>query len=1348
MSPSEQQADRAERLRRAIQAKRAGTGLRPPEIALTTSDAPARLGDWQRGLWFVHQLDPQSPAYNLCSTFRVLGPIDVPRLQRAFEAVASRHRLLRSTFRADGQDALQIVHERVPLAIERIIVEEDGGLEAAAREAAEPFDLERGPLVRLRLIEETSGRNCLLTFVLHHMLADERSLELLWTELAEAYGGRLGGAAPRLQYDDYADWLRHSDRSRRDADLEYWRDVLTPLPEDLRLPFERPAPLGSPHGRLIERTSDRSSQTGIRRLAAAVGATPFMIYAFAFRLLLHRYTEGQPVAFGTPVSMRAHQATADMIGYFLNPVVIAAGVDENGRVGTAAGTFSRDLRDVLAHASVPFDMLATQLSPRRHLDRHPIFQVMFVYQVTPPPPTLGEARLEPVRLDLGASKFDVTLFVTEGEGSLQTAVEFRDDRFEVAPMLRLLEHYQTIIEHLPQDLNRRVADVPLLATREQSLLSTWECGTPLEHTDAALLPRMILDRAGSHPQAPAVVCSGAGQNYADLERAAGAVACALVSIGVTRGDRVGVFFDRSVHMIGSILAAHLAGAAYVPMDPAYPPARNRHLLEDANVAAVLTSSSLRGRLPAGSWHTVEVDTLDVRSARSVTLPDPTPDSPAYILYTSGSTGRPKGVVITHENLRASTLARTSVYTAPPARFLLLPSIAFDSSVAGIFWTLASGGTLVVPSDTEVKDVRSLARLVADERITTVLCVPSLYTQLLATGADRLRGLEAVIVAGESCPTRLAEEHFNALPHVRLFNEYGPTEATVWATVHEVTAEDRSRPVPIGRPIPGVRVQVLDFLGRRVPVGIPASGWIAGPTVARGYWKRDDLTAGRFHDATVPGTNERRYRTGDRMAWTEEGRLLFLGRDDEQIKLRGYRIEPGEIEAALFEDPSIEQVAVVARLPGGRPVDTAHFHAAQLVAFVVAKEGAGAQNWRQALAARVPEHMIPARLVTVPELPRLPNGKIDRRQLEELPLGAESAITAEQPVLSAREQALISLWEGLLGRFGIDPGDNLFELGGHSLLVIQMVAAIERDFDVTLSAADVFQHPTVHDLARRIEARRGPQARTYEQLFPIQPAGHKPPFIMAVPDFFAEALATTFRDVRPVYGIRGVSLRAEGNRGRWSTLTDLAGDVADEIQRRFPDDRYVLGGYSFGAWLAIETARVMEGLGLRIQRLYVVAPMPADFYRMGPFRVRIDGLRQPLTELGQAAVLGQWLRSNHPLTRGPYRRVRQLVAERPWRRMLSLIGSMRRRAGFPPVPRLLHADVRVERFRLHARYRPGPVHTPTIFFNPVGTTTDAAATWRPYFLGPLTIHSIPDPHDAQSVAAARDVVLQHLGAMED
>ena len=1338
--------DRAELLQQAIRLKKAAARSRSPDLSPRPANQAAHLGEMQRSLWLVHRMEPRSPAYNLTSAFRVRGPLEGTRLQRALDEVVSRHRLLRSTFQVDRDAVLQVVHPHASVPLEVLEVADGEGLATAIQEAREPFELETSPLIRFRLIEEPSER--FLVLVLHHILADERSLGFLWKEMSEAYNGRLSDAGPPVQYDDYVHWLRRRERGKRHEELDYWRRQLDPLPDDLRLPFEKPPPQvgddGAARGRLLGRTVSHTVQRGIRRLATDTGATPFMVFAFAFRLLLHRYTQGQHIAFATPVSTRSHPATANMIGYFLNPVVISTLVDEERSVEHAVRGFSRQLREALAHASVSFQSLAEALSPPRQRGRHPIFQAMFVYQETSPPPQLGDARLEPVSLDLGASKFDLTLFVTEGERSLEATVEYRADRFDEHWIHDLLNHYETLLEHLPEDLERTTAEVSMLGAHELIQLRNYAQGADSDTTEMKLLPQQILDQARRSPQSPAVTCGGVLQSYGELESSARSIAHELLAGGVSPGDRVGVFLDRSTMMIAGLLGSHWAGAAYVPLDPGYPQARNRGVLEDADVAAVLTTSSLRGRLPAGPWSAIDVDKLERGAPATLPLPDPSPGSPAYILYTSGSTGRPKGVVVTHDNLRASTAARLEAYDVPPKRFLLMPSVAFDSSVAGIFWTLAEGANLVIPTDDEARDPPRLAELVAEKRVTGLLCVPSLYAQMLGVGGELLKGLESAIVAGESCSSRLVEEHFQALPHVRLFNEYGPTEATVWATVHEITERDAARPVAIGRPIPGVRIDVLDPLGRLVPAGIPGQAWIGGRTVAKGYWRRPDLTEECFVTGADPGTTDRRYRTGDRMSWTPDGRLLFLGREDEQIKLRGFRIEPREIEAALLESSNIEQAAVVARAFGSDAAST------QLVAFVQATGTGAAGNWRQDLEKRLPDHMIPSRLVSLPELPRLPNGKIDRKRLREKVLEPEARGAAEESqVFGTREQALISLWEGLLGRSGIGLTDNFFELGGHSLLVVEMTLAIERDFEVKLSAADVFENPTVNALASRIGERGGSAAPPYQHLFPIQPAGRGLPFIVAVPHFFTPMFAARFRGERPVYGLRGVSLRPEGNRGRWRTMTDLGADLVQEIRRRFPDESCIIAGYSFGASMAIETVRLMEERGIPVHRLYLIAPMPEDFYRFGPFRLQIDGLRKPVDELSTSDALRLYARGNNPLTRRPYRRAWRWLAVEPWRRLLCLVGRLRGAAGLPLTPRILHADLRVERFRLHAQYRPGLVHTPTVMFNAKEAETDAAATWRPYFKGPFTVHETPDPHLGEaSIEAARQVILAHLHDMGD
>ncbi|MCH9651938.1 MAG: amino acid adenylation domain-containing protein [Deltaproteobacteria bacterium] len=1442
--------NRAERLRRAIEKKRAAKGKgaksspRPSDLPPRPAGEAAHLGEMQRSLWLAHQVDPDSSAYNLASGFRVQGELHLGKLQQAFDQLVARHRLLRSTFRAEAGSVLQIEHSPSPLAIERIVASDGGHLEAAIRQARLPFDLSTGPLVRLLLVEqggdeEVAKEDPLLILVLHHILADERSLGILWQELAAGYNGEAttsGAPGPRvdLQYDDYVHWQRaHRQRvhlqSQRgeevvSKELDFWRHRLDPLPENLQLAFETRSvearvleeaaaqehssagprvkadpvverrPGEKSPGRLLRQVMSPSVKEGIRRLAVDTGTTPFAIYAFAFRLLLHRYSEGRPIAFATPVSTRTQVATAGMVGYFSNPVVISTSLDEDQAVAPGIGNFSGEVREVLAHASLSFQRLVEELAPPRSPGRHPLFQAMFVYQEYQPLPRLGAARLDPVVLDLGASKFDLTLFLAEGDGDGEVAVEYRVDRFRRGWMEALLRHYGNLLEQLPERSKGAIAEISLLGPQEQQHLIAQSRGSDLKsdgtQIEGGFLPQLIFDRIRQLPDSPAVVCGGVHWSYGDLGRAAGALSQELAAVGVGSGDRVGIFLQRSAEMIAAIVGTHWAGGAYVPLDPTYPEGRNRLVLEDAEVAAVITTGELQGRLPAGPWSVIAVDSLgdssgdEPYSGKPVDLSS---DAPAYLLYTSGSTGRPKGVVISHDNLRASTGARSPVYEAALDRFLLIPSIAFDSSVAGIFWTLAAAKTLVVPVDEEARDPRRLAGLVAEERVSGLLCVPSLYGELLRGEGGLLEGLETVIVAGEACSSSLVESHFRVLPGVRLFNEYGPTEGTVWATVHEMTPLDSHRPVAIGQPIPGVQVDVLDSLGRRVPAGVPGQLWIEGPTVAQGYWRQEGLTQERFQEAGGADQRRRRFGTGDRVLWELDGRLLFLGRTDEQISLRGFRIEPGEVEAALMESAVIEEAAVVARTPQGGNANGE----TQLVAFVRVSDGGsgreadgliqpskGLQDLASTLADRLPAHMIPSRLVELPELPTLPNGKVDREALREHPLdhgeevsgfGRDGAGPGDSP-RTLQEQGLISLWEGLLGRSGLSVKDNFFLLGGHSLLVVEMTLAIERDFEVTLSANEVFENPTVEELARYIEEKAespgGRKGAAYQHLFPIQPSGDGIPFIIAVPHFFSAMFAARFRGQRPVYGLRGVSLRPEGNRGRWRTMKDLGQELMEEIRRRFPNQPVIIAGYSFGASMAVEAVRVMEEQGLPVHSLYLIAPMPIDLYRFGPFRIPLDRLPGPKKDLTGWQALRLFLQGNNLLTRPFYARLRFWLTVQPWRWLLCLVGEIRGWLGLPLTPQILHADVRLERFRLHSRYRPEVIRTPTIIFDAPEAQNDAsaganptsgpspspspqaAATWRPYFEGPFTIQETPDPHLGEASAeAARKVILRHLKDLE-
>lgn len=1369
-------SDRTARLEKALRRKRAlrasAEGARSddgatkptaagPAVPRRPADRPAVLGSLQRGLWLAHRLDPDSAAYHLVGAFRVHGALDVARLGEALSTVVSRHRILRSTFRPSGETVHQDIADPAPVPIRRIRAAPGEARAAAVRFAREPFDLETGPLVRAASVEEPDDGERLFLLVLPHLLADERSLEILWGELAVAWEGGLG-PAPEIQLDDWNATEARSAADReaeRRAAIDAWRARLDPLPSSLRLLFERPlegrppeTAGPRPRGRLFVHLPAAPTATALRDLAARAGSTPFAVGAFAFRILLDRWTQGRSAAFATPVSRRTHPATAEMVGYLLDPVVVTARVDEDLPALEALRQFDRELRETLAAPAVPFAELVEALRAPRTAGRPPLVQAMFVLREPGSTPRLGEAVLEPLDLDLGESKLDLTLFLTVRDSGVELAIEFRTDLFEEASIRALLEQAGALLAGLVESPGRSEAELTLVPADVRDRLATFSRGPALEGADPRLLPERISAVLRERPDAVAVVAGGVERTRADLDGVARRVAGTLAEAGIGRGDRVALFLPRSADLIAALVGVQRSGAAYVPLDPGYPPERNRLVLEDAEVAAVVTATAVGDRLPKGGWHRIDVERGGVSDASDSAAADrPVIDSvraedPAYLLFTSGSTGRPKGVVVDHGNLRASNEARLAFYGergVEPRRFLLIPSVAFDSSVVGIFWMLAGGGALVIPSDSEARDPRALVRRVRDDRVDGLLCVPSLWSAMLAADPDALVGLRVAIAAGEVCPRRLVGEHFRRLPDTRLFNEYGPTECTVWATVAELGPVDAGAdgPISIGNPIPGVVVDVLDDRGRRVPEEMPGAAFVAGPTVARGYWRRDDETAERFD--RDPRTAAPRYRTGDRMAWRRDGALLFLGREDEQVQLRGLRVEPAEIEAAVLDVDGVAEVAAVVRPLGGpdRPEG--------IVAFV-RTDGVVDPEWTAVVGRRLPEAMVPSRLVVVDDLPRLPNGKVDREALASRELRAEapSSETETVRIPSLIESGLVSLWEGLLGTTGLGLHDNFFRIGGHSLLAVELATAIERDIGEPIEPADVFAHPTVEGLARRIEAgaeRSGPR---WQHLFPLQPGGEGDPMVVAIPHFFAETFARRFRGERPVVGLRGIGLRPEGNLGRWKTLEELAEESADEIESRFPRRDCLLAGYSFGASMAVEVARVLESRGRAVHRLIPIAPMPLDLVDVGPLRLQLPGLDRPAADLAPGRALATWVAGLPPWRRSTWQRIWRRTAVEARRRAVCAVGRRLRSRGRPLSHEILWADVRVDRFRLHARYRPAPLAVPTTFLDPEDAGGSAFGTWRDVFTGPVEVVEVPDPHgDDTAVERAKAVLREVLDRVE-
>jgi len=874
----------------------------------------------QERLWFLHHLYPESTAYNMHGHYALDGALNPALLKASVNKVVARHDVLRTSFAAlGGRPApvvLQSLSVDVPfhdLQMVPVSARRERANQIARGQATEPFDLAAPPLIRVAIVR-FEDREHEMSLTLHHIVADEWSLEVFWRELADAYCSLSGEGESRLgplpiQYPDFAAWQRERMGELRES-IDYWERKLDTPPPGLELPSNSmtPAPR-APTGKFRAERLPRELSNSIRERARRGGTSLFVFLLTAFQTLLSRYTGESDITVGTPVSQRDRIETQSLIGFFVNTVLMR--VDLSGDP-TFAGALKRvhdSALEAFAHQDVPFEELVRRAGARGPLHENPLFRVMFVLQQESGEVELAKElvvrSLPPI--DLGVSKFDWTVFVSEVDGVFETRMEHDTAVLDSETVDRAFGHWRILLEAIAEDPERRISKLPLLTQVERAQLLDGRT----DSYASACTHELFEEFARTNPGVTAVVDASRSWSYAELDAQAERVSQRLRSVGIELEERVAIFTERSVEMLSGILGVHKAGGAYVPLDPDTPSERVRFMLDDADVRVVLTQAELENRLPKAEREVIVLDEDASDGFRERAVPSKARLSQlAYVIYTSGSTGTPKGVMITHESLAHSSLARTRYYGESPGRFLLLSSVAFDSSVAGIFWTLAQGGTLIVPPAGAERDALRIASLVADERVTHLLCLPSIYAILLEHHPERLDTLQAVMVAGEVCPRDLVEAHHDRLPSTRLYNEYGPTEATVWSTVHHASQADETGPVPIGRPIPGAEVFVLDDNKNPVPVGVCGELYIGGPGLARGYLNQPELTSAGFLPHPFRDTpGARLYRSGDLARFRSDGELIFMGRRDRQVKIRGHRIELEEIEDVVARHAAVAEVAV-------------------------------------------------------------------------------------------------------------------------------------------------------------------------------------------------------------------------------------------------------------------------------------------------------------------------------------------------------------------------------------------------------------------------------------------------------
>jgi amino acid adenylation domain-containing protein len=1074
-------------------------------VARRTGSGLAPLSFPQQQIWLHSQIAPGVPVYNEPVTIYRDGPLDLSILKKCFAEVFRRHEAWRTTFDVIHGEPVQIVNAvpalNVPLVDLRDLPEPErnaAALRAATEDARRPFDLKQCPLLRAKVVR-LADEEYRIYITLHHLIFDGLSIyQVFLPELAQLYDAFSRGEPsplpePPIQYSDFAFWQRNYLRDGvLSQHLDYWRQKLAGDLPVLDLPADYPRPaVQTFRGAIQTLHLSRELSEQLKALGKKENSTLFITLLAAFKSLLHRYSGQDDLLVGTVAGSRKRSDFESLLGCFQNPVVLRTDFSGSPSFSQILSRVRETTLAALQHDEVPFELVVKELHAERDLSRNPLVQVAFtvVPQTASPRPGWSAGQWD---VETGAAKFDLYLEMEQDTDGLTARFMYRSDLFRPETIERLKINFTTLLEGIVAHPEQSIETLPLLTQRErQQLLVEWN-DTKVEYPADLLLHDLVQRAALESPAAVAVACGEKTVTYRELESQSNRLAQELRQSGVGRETVVGLYFERSLEMVIAILGVLKTGGTCLPLDPAYPAERLAFMVEETEAPLLITHSRLQSQLPLHHAQVICIDRMKLDGAQpSASAPSPvaTPDSVAYLIYTSGSTGQPKGVRVTHRGLVNSTLARKTYYPEPLTSFLLLSSFTFDSSLAGIFWTLSAGGTLVLPPDQSRWDVNSLPSLAAQHKVSHLLCVPSLYKMMLETaGREDFSSLRVAIVAGESCPSHLVAQHHAQVPRAALYNEYGPTEATVWSSVYKCEPQPDSSRVPIGQPIANTQIYVLDSLMQPVPIGVTGELHVGGAGVTAGYWKRPELNTQKF--VVNPfSANSLLYKTGDKVRHRFDGNLEWLGRMDGQIKLRGFRLELGEIETALAADPRVLRSVVQVRetQTGGQ----------QLVAYIVPQAGVqlSAETWREHLTGRLPAHAVPAAFVLLEAIPELPNGKVDVRRLPP-PDGAGQGKAAKISPRSPVEEVIAGIWAQVLQRDHIAIRENFFALGGHSLLAAKVVSRIFQVLGVELPLRSIFERPTVEGLAALIESSRLERSAAFTQPIASVPRDVNPPLSFA------------------------------------------------------------------------------------------------------------------------------------------------------------------------------------------------------------------------------------------------------------
>ncbi|MGH8902423.1 MAG: amino acid adenylation domain-containing protein [Egibacteraceae bacterium] len=1302
----------------------------PARLALTRYERPdvLPLSFAQRRRWFFHQLEGPNPTFNMPLALRLSGDLDRRALQAALGDLVARHESLRTIFPQTGGVPYQQILDAETARPELAVTEtSDTALpEVLAAAARYGFDLAAEPPVRADLFALAPDEHVLL-LLMHHIAGDGWSMRPLSQDLARAYAARCQGQAPGwaplpVQYADYTLWQHQLLGDETDPDslfaaqVAYWTQALAGLPEQLALPADRPRPaVASYRGGNLPVRLDPALHQGLAGLARQNGASLFMVLQTGLAALLHRLGAGDDIPVGAPIAGRTDQALDDLVGMFVNLLVLRTDTSGDPTFTQLLARVRETALTAYAHQDVPFEYLVEVLNPTRLLAHHPLFQIMLVLQNLPEAGfALPGLRVSAVPAPTGTAKFDLNFGMSERHGpdgspeGLDGGIEYAADLFDPATVQMIADRWIRLLEAAVADPDRPISRIDLLTTAERDRLlidaNDTACAIP-----QSSLPVLFEAQVARTPDAAAVVSADTTLTYAQLNAQANRLARVLIARGVGPEQIVALALPRSPELIVSVLAVAKTGGAYLPIDPDYPAGRIGLMLDDARPALLLTDTQTVGCLPddvaTPGLVVDDPDTVEMLGGCADTDPadaDRTgrllAEHPVYVIYTSGSTGQPKGVVVCHAGLGNFLAAmRDRFLLLPEDRLLAVTTVAFDIAALEMFVPLLCGARAVIAPKEAVQEPSAVLELITETGVTIMQATPSLWQLLVTHDPDGLRGLR-MLVGGEALPGGLADVMREVAAEVT--NLYGPTETTIWSTAASLCG--KAGTPPIGRPIANTRVYVLDAGLGPTPPGVAGELYVAGAGLARGYLHRPGLTAGRFVADPYGPPGTRMYRTGDLVRWNTDGDLEFVDRADDQVKVRGFRVELGEIEAVLVAHPDVAQAAVIARQD--RPGDT------QLVAYVVPAADTAFQPdvLRDHLRHHLPDYMVPAALVLLDRLPLTPNGKLDRQALPDLGSGG----TGRAP-RTPQEQLLADLFAEVLGlaRVGVD--DSFFDLGGHSLLATILIARVRATLGVELGLRALFETPTVAGLAACLDVDDPKDA--FEVMLPLRSKGRHSPLFCIHPGAGISwsycGLMKHLGPDYPIYAVQACSLARPEPRP--ACIGQMAADYADQIRKVQPGGPYCLLGWSFGGIVAHAVATELQQRGEQITLLAILDAYPNYDISKEPVLDGRDVLAGLVGMLGCDAEILE----DEPLTLA---RVMEIL-----RSQGSALASLEEHR-ISAVTEILANSARIT-----ANFTPDRFHGDLLLFTATVNRREGTPTpdvWRPYVDGEIEAHDVASRHN--------------------